>query len=117
MLQERQAYVYRHIACTDLPPDVWDVAGLENLLDAAASEAKQALLTHYTTLPQGWPTGCRPTPTARTAPPDTTQAPPSPENDNDNDQDMGQGDSEPPNPPEDGIGNSFKDNLLWWNTG
>ena len=42
---------------------------------------------------------------------------PSPENDNDNDQDMGQGDSEPPNPPEDGIGNSFKDNLLWWNTG
>ena len=39
--------LYRHIACTDLPPDVWDVTGLENLADAAASEPKQALLTHY----------------------------------------------------------------------
>ena len=106
--------LYGHIACTDLPPDVWDVTGLENLPDAAASEAKQALLTHYKTLPQGWLIGCRPTPAASATLPDATQAPPSP--DNDNDQDMGRGDPELPNPPEDGTGNSFGDNLLWWNT-
>ena len=86
----------------------------ETLPGAAASDAKQALLAHCETLPQGCPTGCRPTPATSTARPDATQAPPNP--DNDTDQTMGQGDPEPPNPQEDGTGDSFEDNLPWRNT-
>ena len=55
--------LYRHIPCTDLPKDPWEIIGMETLPPEAAVQAKMDLLVFYGDLPQGWPSQARPTPT------------------------------------------------------